>query len=90
MDEVQHQHMRFIVAHRQQLESIMDDMVCARDFACCQSELKDLCKGKDSGLAGHLDCLDERGPRCTFSVSFRHGRLCKCPLRVYLGKTLKV
>ncbi len=77
-------------AHKRQIETIVGAMRCPKDFSCCEAGFIDLCKAEDRSLPGYLDCLDEKSKRCVFSLSFGHSRLCKCPLRVYLGKNLKL
>ena len=77
-------------AHRRQIESIIGGMTCPKDFVCCEDDSKNLCKAKDVGMRGYLDCLDEEATGCVFSLTFGSGRLCKCPLRAYLGKNLGI
>ena len=35
---------------KKELEEIMGDMECPKDFRCCKSGLKVLCKARDIGL----------------------------------------
>ncbi len=77
-------------AHAQKIESIRSDMKCPKDFVCCESGFENLCKAHNRGVTGYLDCLEEKATGCGFSVSFGHSRLCTCPLRVYLGKKLRI
>ncbi|MHC4912812.1 MAG: hypothetical protein ACYTE5_07390 [Planctomycetota bacterium] len=75
-----------------EIEEIMEGMECAKDFECYRSGFKRLCKARDDGLKEHVWCMEEadvsRG--CGYSLSFGDGMLCKCPLRVYLAKKLRI
>ncbi|MCP4612415.1 MAG: hypothetical protein GY845_27270 [Planctomycetes bacterium] len=76
---------------RKKIEEIMGEMSCPKSFKCAESGFEMLCKAKDKkGLKGYLDCLDAEASRCTFAISFGRSYLCKCPLRVYLSKELKL
>ena len=72
-----------------QIEEIIGGMKCPRDFKCYESGFKDLCKAEDIGLESFLKCLEENPLECTFAFSFGYSHLCKCPLRVYIIKTLQ-
>lgn len=76
--------------HAKQVQSIIGGMKCPKDFLCCESGFENLCKAHNRGLEGYLDCLEEKATGCGFSVPFGHGRLCTCPLRVYVGKNLRI
>ena len=70
-----------------EIEQIMAGMECAKDFECYRSGFERLCKARDGGLKEHLWCMEEGvSRRCSYSLSFGKGMLCKCPLRVYLAK----
>ncbi|MCP4614539.1 MAG: hypothetical protein GY845_38150 [Planctomycetes bacterium] len=75
---------------RKKTEEIMGEMSCPKSFKCAESGFEMLCKAKDNGLKGYLDCLDAEASRCTFALQFGDGYFCKCPLRVYLSKELKL
>ncbi len=76
--------------HAKNIEFIRSDMKCPKDFVCCESGFENLCKARDRGVTGYVDCLEEKATDCVFSFAFGHSRLCRCPLRVYLGKKLKI
>ena len=73
---------------RRQIEEIMAAMECPKDFQCYKSGLEDICRAKDRGMEGYVDCLDKNRESCDFRVPFGGGAFCKCPLRVYLVKNL--
>jgi hypothetical protein len=78
--------------HKKKIEEIMAEMECEKDFECYKSEFNDICKAKNSGIYSYVDCLEEmqEARLCQFSLSFGEGFLCKCPLRVYIAKNLKI
>ncbi len=71
------------------IEEIVAGMKCPKGFACANSGFETLCKARDFGLEGYLDCLEEEPAACSFALSFGHGHLCQCPLRVYIAKKLR-
>ena len=74
---------------RKKIEEIMGGMKCSKNFKCAESGFEHLCRAKDLGLESYLDCLEKKPGECPFALSFGHGFLCQCPLRVYLAKKLK-
>lgn len=76
--------------HRKKVEEIMGEMSCPKNFECEKSGFEILCKAEDNGMQGHVDCLDAEPRSCTFSVPFGYGCFCRCSLRVYLSKELKL
>ena len=74
---------------RKKIEEIMAGMTCPKAFRCAESGFEVLCRARDVGHEGYLECLEKRETMCTFALSFGHGRYCQCPLRVYLAKKLK-
>ena len=78
------------VEDRKKIEEIMGEMSCPESFICAESGFEKLCKAKDTNMKTQVECLDDNPRRCTFALSFGDGHLCKCPLRVYLSKELKL
>jgi hypothetical protein len=74
---------------KKELQEIIGEMQCPKDFNCYKSGLKVLCKAKDIGLDSYLECMEVYPQKCPFSVPFGYSHLCKCPLRVYIAKKLK-
>lgn len=74
---------------KEEIEEIIGQMQCSKDFICAKDGFEHLCKAKDFGLEKYLDCLDESPMECTFALSFANGYLCQCPLRVYISKKLR-
>jgi len=75
--------------HKKQIEEIMASMECPSSFERCKWPFDKLCKARDSGLEGYVDCLEEKTTLCEFKVPFGSGVFCRCPLRVYITKTLR-
>ena len=75
--------------HADQIEKIIKDMNCPKDFVCYKSGFKNLCKARDIGLESFLKCLEENPRECVFSLSFGYSYLCTCPLRIYIARKLK-
>jgi len=74
---------------RKKIEEIMAGMQCPKGFTCAEHGFERPCKATDIGLESHLVCIEERPSACPFALSFGNSYLCRCPLRVYLGRELK-
>jgi hypothetical protein len=75
--------------HNKEIEKIIGQMQCHKDFLCYKSGFENLCKAKDTRLKSYIECLDENAFTCPFSVPFGSAKFCECPLRVYIAKKLK-
>jgi hypothetical protein len=75
--------------HKDEIEKIIGQMQCSKDFQCYKSGFEILSKIKDIGLASHVQCLEENVFGCQFSVRFGGNYFCECPLRVYIAKEVK-
>ncbi|MBI4290986.1 MAG: hypothetical protein HY661_05840 [Betaproteobacteria bacterium] len=75
-------------ALRKKVDEIIGGMQCPKAFKCVDSGFELLCKAKDQGLPGYLNCLEDEPHGCSFALPFGYGHLCRCPLRVYIAKTL--
>jgi hypothetical protein len=69
--------------YKKQIEEIMSEMKCSRDFMCCKSGRKPLCKAKGLPIKDFVG-IEGEPPSCEFSVSFGGGYYCKCPLHVFI------
>lgn len=74
---------------KKEIEEIIGQMQCPKNFICAKNGLEHLCKAEDFGLEKYLDCLEENPTECTFALSFGKGYLCQCSLRIYIAKKLK-
>ena len=74
--------------HIQGIKEILGSMKCSQDFRCIKAGYQHVCKAKDVGLENFLECLEPDPWDCELSTQFRSSVLCKCPLRVYLTKTV--
>ena len=75
--------------HKEEIEKIIDRIECTKDFKCYKSGFENLCKARDIGVEGYLECLEKDAKDCIFAVPFGYGFLCKCPLRIYIAKELQ-
>jgi hypothetical protein len=73
---------------RKRIEQIAAGMKCPKGFRCARSGFEELCKAKDVGLDGYLECLEKNARECPFALPFGYGHFCECPLRVYIAKKL--
>ena len=76
--------------HKKRIEEIMAGMDCPQDFERCKFGFEKLCKAKDAHIPGYVDCLEENHQLCEFRVPFGYGAFCRCPVRVYIAKELKI
>ena len=74
--------------HKKEIDAILNGLQCSKDFVCCTSGLKKLCKAEDIGLGSFLICLEKDPKACNFFVLFGDKHFCQCPLRVYIAKKL--
>ena len=72
-----------------EIENIIGQMKCPKDFRCYKSGFKKLCKARDFGIENYLECLEENPEECKFAMAFGAFHICKCPLRYYLAKNYK-
>ncbi len=73
-----------------ELKKVVGGLSCSKDFKCYKQGFETLCKAKDVGLELYLECLEERPYDCPLSVSFGGLYYCRCPLRIYIAKNLKL
>jgi hypothetical protein len=71
-----------------EIEEIIAQFKCPKDFKCYKSGFEVLCKAKSLADGSFLVCLEEHPQKCKF-VAVDHAYLCKCPLRIYIAKQLK-
>ena len=75
--------------HKREIEKIIGEMTCPKDFRCYKAGFENLCKAEDIGIESFLKCLEKNPQECRFSLSFGYSYLCQCPLRAYIAKKLK-
>jgi hypothetical protein len=76
-------------AVQQNIEEMLSEISCPKDFICYKSGLRTLCRAKDIGLDSFVACLIENPWDCKFSILFGGIFFCQCRLRVYIAKKLK-
>ena len=74
---------------KKEIEEIIGQMTCPKEFKCYKSGLEVLCKAQDVGIELLLLCLEKNPLQCQFSFRFADRYFCECPLRVYIAKKLK-
>lgn len=71
-----------------ELEQIIGELKCPKDYYCIKSPNNPLGGRTDSGIKSFLVCLEEKLQNCTFSLYSENHSLCKCPLRDYISNEL--
>ena len=71
---------------KRELEELMGQIKCPKDFVCYRSGLKELCNAEDIGMKSYLKCLEERPQDCVFSMGYAESHYCTCPLRLLIAK----
>ncbi len=74
--------------YKKEIEKIISQFKCPKDFKCYKSGFDVLCKAKEIGLKSFLYCLEENPADCPFSRTFGRSYFCQCPLRIYIAKKL--
>jgi len=72
------------------IEEMADGTECRKKFKCCSNEFTNVCRAKDIGIKSFLVCLEDKPQKCNFALTFADVYFCKCPVRVYIGKKLKI
>jgi hypothetical protein len=75
---------------KKQIEEVIGDMECPKDFACYKSGFANVCKAKDAGIESLLECSEENPETCKFSLLFGSAYFCNCPFRHYIAKGFHV
>jgi hypothetical protein len=80
--------MEIIQEHKDQIEQIMSEIDCPRDFPCYKSGFEKLGKIRDVKAEGLLECLEKDSEDCQFSLPFGEVTSCLCPLRIYVASEM--
>ncbi|MFO7967702.1 MAG: hypothetical protein R6U44_08905 [Archaeoglobaceae archaeon] len=77
-----------------EIEKIMENIDCPRDFECYKANFENLCVSKDFlGIENYVECGCDSCPHspanCKFGFDFGMSYFCKCPLRVFVAKRMK-
>ena len=73
---------------RKQIEEIVEDMDCSKEFECCEGNFTNVCRAKDIGIDSFLECLEENTHECEFTMPFGDAFFCKCPVRMAIARKL--
>ena len=80
--------------HLNEIERMIADMQCPKDFQCYNLGFDDPCQAIDIGPNEFVRCSDDNPEECRegcpFHYSIGFGSYCHCPIRVYVTKKLKV
>jgi hypothetical protein len=76
--------MEIPLEHEANIRRIIDTLRCPRERPCHTCDFETRGCVRPIGSTGVLDCLEERGCRCSNGLHFGDGILCMCPLRKYL------
>ncbi len=71
---------------RRHLEDLRSHVTCLKKFACLDSALTDLCKGRYHRDIDVLECLEQSKPPCQFVRLSGRMPVCTCPLRKYIAQ----
>jgi len=74
--------------HKHEIEKIMENMDCSRDFDCAKNNFENLCEVKCIGFHEFIECSEKNPADCPHGETYEKMRLCQCPLRVYLFREL--
>jgi len=76
--------------HNDKIKKIIGQISCPKGCQCVQQKLNRICRAIDIGRETYLECLEKDIEDCPFSVQFATAKFCKCPLRIYLKKNMKI
>ncbi len=71
---------------KKELEELIAQTKCPKDFICYRSGLRELCKAEDVGMKSYLRCLEENPRDCLFSLGYAESYYCTCALRLHIAK----
>jgi hypothetical protein len=75
--------------YKKEIEEIIGQLKCPKDFSCYKSGFEVLCKVEDIGMELFLECLEKNPSECKFSLFLGRSCFCRCPLRIYINKKVK-
>lgn len=76
---------------KEEILNIISQFSCPEDFICYHSGFKILCKTKEFNGGSLYECMEEDPTTCSFALSYGFNtHFCRCPLRQYLAKKLKM
>ena len=75
--------------NKKQIEEIISGISCPKDFVCYKSGFENLCNAEDIWQDSFLKCLEDNPGGCVFAIRYASAYYCKCPLRVYIAKTVR-
>ena len=75
--------------YKEEIEKIMMEMTCPKDFERYTSGFRYLCKTQDAGREDCLICLEDRSHECSFSSIVGKETHCSCPLLYHISKRVE-
>jgi len=82
--------MEIIQRHKTQIEQIISEVECPKDFACHKSGFESIGKTRLIADGQRIECLEENARLCKFALLFGPLVICECPLRNYIAKNLHI
>lgn len=76
--------------HKGNIEQIISEMECPKNFICYESGFENLSKIKIIADGERIECLGENPLRCKFALCYGSLTLCQCPLRNYIAKNFNM
>lgn len=81
--------MKLTEDQEREINAVMADTRCEKDFECCKSQFEDLCPARCHIETGLIECLAANGRDCPMSYTFAGNLLlCKCQVRKYVASRL--
>lgn len=71
---------------KKQIEQIINEMDCPKDFVCYKLGFKNLSKISLIANSKRVKCLEGNRLRCKFALHYGSMTICECPLRYYIAK----
>lgn len=72
-----------------EIREIMRSMDCPCGFSCYKNGFKSICRAKDFGVEGVIECLEENPGDCGFAHPYGHLYFCRCPMRNFIEQALR-
>jgi hypothetical protein len=73
-----------------QVEQIISEMECPKDFMCYDSGFKNVSKIRMIADGEKVECLEENRLRCKFALHYGSFTICECPLRNYIARSFQL
>jgi len=75
---------------KRRIEEAVAQMECPSGFERCRLSFERLCEAQEGRRQSCVECLEEKPGGCNFRVPLGSGTFCRCPIRVYVAKELRI